>query len=118
MAPGTAVEDLAVRYRSIRPLKGRFIKTRGVVAIRPDGVGTQTPRFSFTPSLELVPGALSQARERLRLRRFRKFHGRKSRRAEQRVQQRAVLRAQTRHFFFEQPDIARPESLFKLFKHM
>src|SRR5438552_2565181 len=118
MAPGMPVEDLAVRYRSIRPLKRCFVKIRGAVSVHPDRVRTQTPRFSFTPSLELVPGALSQARERLRLRRFRKFHGRKSRRAEQRVHQRAVLRAQTRHFFFEQPDIARPEQSSKQFKHM
>src|SRR5260370_41686172 len=96
IAPGTPVQDSAVRYRSIRPLRRSLFKICGGVAV---GAG-------FTPGLELVPGTLSQARQGLRLRRLRKFHRRKSRRPEQRIHQRAVLCAQARDIRFKHANIS------------
>src|SRR6266851_8100556 len=95
IAPGVALHVSAVWYRSIRPLRHSLVKTHGGVPVR----------FRFTPRLDLVPGTLSQPRQRLRLRCLRKLHRRKSRRAQKRIHERAILRPQPRHFTFEQPDV-------------
>lgn len=90
-----------------RSLALRYIALPHMVLRVTGGVG-------FAPSLELVPGTFAQAWQRLRFRRFGKLHGRESRRAQQRIHQSAILRAQAltfcalaRDFFLEQPDVIR-----------
>src|SRR6266404_6796413 len=95
IAPGAVLQFSAVGYVSIRLLLFPVVKTLCCVAYR----------SGFAPGLNLVPGALSQPRQRLRLRRFGKFHRRKSRRAQQRIHQRAILRSQARYIGFEQADV-------------
>ena len=75
-------------------------------------------RFCLSPGLELVPGTLPQARQGLWLRRFRKFHRWKSRRSEQRIHQRAILRPQPRYVGFEHADIAAVEQPLKEVFHV
>src|SRR5229473_4750982 len=93
IAPGVPVQVSAVGY--IRP---RLFPAVKIYVGFAHGIG-------FAPRLNLVPGTLAQPRQRLRLRRLRILHGRKSRRAQQRVGQRAILPAQPRHFAFEKADV-------------
>src|SRR6266404_3801266 len=95
IAPGAVLQFSAVGYGSIRPRLFPVVKTLCCVACR----------SGFAPGLNLVPGAFPQPRQRLRLRRFGKFHRRKSRRAQQRIHERAVLRSQARYIGFEQADV-------------
>src|SRR5258708_19623738 len=97
MAPGTPVQDSAVWYWSIRPLKEFLFKIHCSVAVS----------TCFTPGLKLVLGTLPQARQRLRLGRLRKLHGRKSRRAEQRIHERAILCTEAIDFTFHHPNLSR-----------
>jgi hypothetical protein len=71
----------------------------------------------FLPRLDLVPRTFAQSRQRLRLHGLWIIHRRKSCRAQQRIRQRAILRPQPRHFFFQQLDIIRPPELLEYFQH-
>ncbi len=106
IAPGTPVQDSAVRYRSIRPLRRSLFKI--CVAVR----------AGFTPGLNLVPGTLPQARQRLRFGCLWKLHRRKSRRPEQRIHQRAVLCAQARDIRFKHADISAAKQPLKEVFHV
>src|SRR5271168_5006505 len=59
----------------------------------------------LAPRLKLVPAALTHSGQRLRLRRFRKFHRRKSSRSEQRVRQRPILGSQSGYVCLEKANI-------------
>jgi hypothetical protein len=61
--------------------------------------------FGFFPRLNLVPGTFAQPRQWLGLRLFGIIDRRKTCRAQQRIRQRAILRAQPCHFAFQQPDV-------------
>src|SRR6266851_2856756 len=108
IAPGTPAQDSDVWYWSIRPLSEFLVKVRSGVAV---GSG-------FAPGLHLVPGALPQARQRLRLGRFGKLHRRKSRRAEKRIHQGAILCPQARYFAFEQADVTPLEQSLEKISHV
>src|SRR5579859_390390 len=107
IAPGVPVQVSAVGYRSIRPRPFPAVKIYVGVA---HGIG-------FTPRLNLVPRTLTQARQRLWFRRLRVIHRRKSRGAQQRVGERAILRAQTGHFAFQHSDVPPAEQAFDKIPH-
>lgn len=60
----------------------------------------------FAPGLQLVPGAFAEAGQGLRLGRFGKLDRRKSGGAQEGVHERAIFGAQTKHFPFEEADVA------------
>src|SRR6266568_1889721 len=128
MAPGVAVQVSTVGYGSIRPLavlrftlRAAFLRvavahpfrgegflflgcTRaaGRRILRPKGLSY---RSGLAPSLDLVPGTFSQARKRLRLRRFGKIDRRKACRAQERVHQGAILGSEARDLILEHSNV-------------
>src|SRR5882724_9032239 len=108
IAPGVPVQVSALGYRSIRPRLFPAVKIYRRVS----------HRTGLAPRLNLVPRALPQPRQSLRLHRLGILHRRKSRRTQQRIRQRAILRTQPRHFGLEEADVSPLQQSLKKICHV